>query len=659
VAKKGRPAPTESYIRALAARLETDFSAQDEQIKIMRDVRLMENPVPIHPDLAGDVYVEVRDPTIADEIARVHATLTLNWPVCEVVPGSRSDQAMDNATLREDWTEEVLREAGTSEFGVDTFRAWMDGSIGDGGGWCKLLHVKDTWEERYKLRIKDFKDDLDDDGEVKTTAESKFNEAVEDAKRAAGVPFAWRQVDVATIYPVWSGTNLIRMVEKSQRRVEDLNGQYGVGMDAEGRLVANMGPPLSETEGHKFGTSVTFIEYWDDEWVTYVVEGPVVRGHRSNALTVNQFRHGYGRVPYFFCAGLMPNHWRGRKVGWGVSQNKRALVEYRSVLLTLLSIAAARDVATPIAEEREALAAEYQGDDNRPDEIEHLPLNAMVHLPPGVKLNPLFNRPVAQSFQQVLALVNSMIDRVDSPRVASQIGGGVEGAGFAISQILTEAKTKHSPFMLHAEQALKEMTELLWHLVRTKVKETVWVEQSRNDDGKRMHAGWLGVGPDDLKSAARVRWHLDPEQPSAKIIEARYWHERLEATTADWDTAVSAMGQNPDEIRRGLARQRIRNSDWYIKTQDQIALQEIGRGDILEEAMEVAKTGMLPGMQGAAPPGGGPGMMGGANTMVPDMGAMAMAPGGGGALPQNGGGVGPGAVVPAAAGGAGIQRIGP
>ena len=660
MAKTRRPAPSAAYIRALASRLELDFSKQDDQITLMREVRLMQNTVPIHPDLARDVYVEVHDPTVGDEIARVHATLSLNPPKCEVVPASPADQAMSNATLREQWTEEVLTEAGRDEFGVDTFRAVMDAAIADGGGWSKLMHKSATWEARSKLRIKDYDDDVDEEtGAVKRSAAAKFNEAVEDAKRAAGPPFAWRAVDVATIYPVWDGTQLAEMVEVSHRRLVDLVGRYGIGMDRDGRLMQAMGPPLSEIEADKLGTSVKFIEHWTEEWVSYYVEGPAVRDH-ANHLIARQFRHGYGRVPYFFVPGLMPNHWRGRKVGWGVSMNKLALVQYREVLLTLLSIAAARDVASPLVEERTDLAADFQGEDDRPDDVEYLPLNALVHLPPNTKLSPLFSRPVAQSFNQVLALVNTMIDRVDSPRIASQIGGGVEGAGFAISQILTEAKTKHSPFMVHAERMLAELTEFLWHIVRTKVKETVWVEQSYNDEGRQVHRGWLAVGPDELKAAARVRWHLDPEQPSAKIIESRYWHERLEAGTAHMDQAVTAMGDNPDEIREGKARDRIRNTDWYIKTEDQLALQEIGRGDLAELAMQVAQTGLLPGMEGSVPQGVDP-AMGGSGGIVPDMANLQVAPNGAGAAgisPQTAG-IGPGAVLPQQGGQAMVQRIGP
>ena len=69
MAKTRRPAPSAAYIRALASRLELDFSKQDDQITLMREVRLMQNTVPIHPDLARDVYVEVHDPTVGDEIA--------------------------------------------------------------------------------------------------------------------------------------------------------------------------------------------------------------------------------------------------------------------------------------------------------------------------------------------------------------------------------------------------------------------------------------------------------------------------------------------------------------------------------------------------------------------------------------------------------------
>ena len=661
MAKRITPPPSETYIRHLATSLQTEFRAQDEMVETLRSVRLLENEVRMHPDLVDDVFVEVRDPTVADEVTRVVATLTLNPPSCEVTPASHSDAAEANATEREHWHMEVLRQAGRADYGVDTQRAAMDASVGDGGAWTKLLYSRDTWEDRYRLRIKDFHDPaIENDDERELAAVRNFDLAIEDAKKMAGVPFVYRAVDVTTVYPVWDGPKLAEMVEISHRRLIDVMRTYGVGVDGEGRLFSGMGPPLSETEANKIGTSVKFIEHWTPEWVTYVIEGPALRD-MDNSLTLRQFRHGYGRVPYFFAPGLMPNHWRGRKVGWGVSSSKVKLVEYRCFLLSLLAMAATKDVATPIVRSHDPLSAGFQGEDNRPAGDEHLPLNSITDLPAGTKMEPLFNGQIAPSFQQTIAIINTMISQIDSPRVSTQIGGGVEGAGFAISQILTEAKTKHSPFMVNMERMLEEVSEFLEHLVRTKVKEKVWVETSYDRDGKATKRGWLGLGPTELAPAARIHWHLNPEQPTAKLVEARYWVELIAAGLASIDQAIAALGYNPDEVRLLRDMEELRTEDWYKTYRRQLVTQEVGRGDLAQEALEVAKTGVLPGQ--GAPGMAGPGMMGGANGLVPDLGAASVAPGGAGAMPQMtgpmSGGAGPGLVVPQAGAQAAVQRIGP
>jgi hypothetical protein len=121
------------------------------------------------------------------------------------------------------------------------------------------------------------------------------------------------------------------------------------------------------------------------------------------------------------------------------------------------------------------------------------------------------------------------------------------------------------------------------------------------------------------------------------MIMARYAHERLAAGTYGKDEAVTYLGDNPDEIRRSIARDRIRASPAYQKWLDSEVFMEAGRGDLLQKAQDaeqLALGGTLPagGGPGNGQPqpgvfeGGGPGAGG-----VPDLGALATAPNGAGA----------------------------
>jgi len=156
----------------------------------------------------------------------------------------------------------------------------------------------------------------------------------------------------------------------------------------------------------------------------------------------------------------------------------------------------------------------------------------------------------------------------------------------------------------------------------------------------------------------KVSWEVQQELPTDDMIKARYAHERLQAGTWGSDEAIEYLGDNPDEIRRSKARDRIRQSPQYQQWLDSQIFMFAGRGDILasaSQAEQIAQQGMLPGganaMATPAPgvfEGGAPGAGG-----IPDLGALAQAPNGAGVMPPPGPQVMQGAAQQAGAPGAG------
>ncbi len=696
--------PSLEYLLALRTELEHQYADQDTQIKRMREVRELKRSVALSSELRL-VDVEVRDPTATDEIQRVAATLSVNPATVEVTPANPGDKAQRNATLREHWTEGVLLASGTRTPGQNTFTQSVDACVGDGGAWTKFLFTRDVWDSRYSIRPKQFEDvyegesaDDEDTTEDATTAqdettttetsaasepktrrvkasrEAQYNAATEEAKKASGPPFTWVCCDSLSVYPVWQSGRLAEVLEVEERPRSQTFRQYRLRNDNAGNIVPD---ELGQGQGVGAGidSGVVVLHHWDDQHATVLVVGNNKSGQVSGQV-VQQWKHRYKRPPFFYAPGLLMSHWRNRKVGWGVAEAKRWLVEYRSYLWTIHAQVAARDALPPMAEETlpDATGAIIgrTGTEPAPTKPVMWNLREIVKLAPGKRMQPIQFPAVSQALKEEITLVSQAIEALTSPRVTGQIGSALEGAGFAISQVLAEAKIRHNPIVQSIEQMLVEVILFCWQLVREVVGETVWVGSESGE------AGWIGAGPEDLKANVRVQAHLDPERPSAKLIEARYWHERVREGTASKDAAIEAMGDNPDEVRLGIGLDRMRQSDWYIKLQDQYVLDEAGMGDLLTQAQQIAATGVLPGMgpPGTLPPGGTPPAMG--NSIVPDMGNLAMSPGGAGAAPMPGGGgpvvaagptgpvvrnlpvpgVGPGAVVPTQSAAPGIQRLG-
>ena len=666
-----REAPDEQYLLALRDETRDYYQPQDEQIDRLRELRTMQKPVPVPPELRL-VPIEIRDPTVADELQRVVATLVNQPPHLTVTPGREGiESAKRNATDREHFTEELLRVAGAREPGPDTLQRCADGVVADGGGVTKFTFARDLWDERYSLRLAGYdivdeapeseadkeqrkQDEEDNKPEGRHPRQSQdgmdgkgYLESAEGAKKAAGPPFRWTAPDIRTVYPVFQGNEIGEVLEVTTRPLNATFRKYRLGYDGDGNIVpeevAERNPPLEATQSGG-GTlawtdapqgSVDFIEHWDDEWVSYMVCGRNTTG-KQNGKIVQQWRHGYGRHPYFFAPGLWMGWWRNRKVGWSVAETKRWLVEYRSYLWTIHAQQAARDTLPPVDVEVPDGAAPIRGDDGRPRTVEQYQIGKMYYGAPGTKRTPWQFPQVAASLREQITLVTEAIDKLSIPRIESNLGG-IEASGFAINQVLAEAKLRYDPLGQSIERMMEEITRFCWHLIRTKVREKVWVYVS----GKQ--SGWRGLGPQDLKADVRIAWKLDPTLPSAALIESRYHVEQVKAGFESMDQAIEQQGRNPDEVRFGQALDRMRQSEWYQKYEDAYVMAEVGQGDLLGQAEEAAQAEQLamqgqPGLPPGAPPGNQPqngippnSPAGMGTPGVPDMQKMLMAQNGVGA----------------------------
>lgn len=725
--------PPKGYIVGLLGQLKTIYSEQDALIDRIRSTRQHTNQILLDPDYRI-VPIEVHDATVTDEIQRVAAMMVTNPATMTVTPAnSASEKAQTNATLREKVTEAILAQAGRRSSGQDTLEALADAAVGDGGGWCKVLWDPHAWESVYSVnsrlakyqrevevddedhedygRYKAARDLPDDAPEEVLTARGNYSwderpqkklsytdtlefwrdrdAAKQSAIDAGKIPIRWIPVDVKCVYPVWLSGELQEVIEEYERPEFSVFRQYRLARTEDGQLYQLPEHALSEEMGEPqaigSGTgapNVKVIEHYDDTYCTVIVEANFTTeaGSSKSSCQVAQYEHYYGRVPYFFAPGVWMNFWANRKVGWSIAEAKRFLVDYRSFLFTLHAQVCARDALPPLQRVRIDPSIGVRGRTNAPKEPEKWRPGRIYDNPAGTKLEPIpFDPKSAQAIREEIAMVSAAIEKLESPRVKAEIGGGLEGAGFAINQILTEARIRHDPISKGLERLLADVTKFTWYIIRNLIGEKVWVygeeaQVGRYGSTKRKgkatrKLGWLGLGPEELDGSVKIEWKLDPAQASAKMIEARYWHERISAGTASKDMAIEAMGDNPDEVRRSIAMDEIRATPFYKKRQMQALMWEAGRGDLIFEAIaeEMAATGAVPGapVQPAPLAGGGAAAgIGGAPGGPPGMGdpaALALSAGGSGARPVMmrggapvGGGVGPGAVLPSAGAGAAV-----
>lgn len=618
MAERALKAADSSYLLDLRTELADEYRDQDDDLDAYRDVREMRVPALAESDRKYQlVSVDPRDPDVTEESLQQTAILTLERPKL-FITGGEGDTQQTLATDREHWTEETLWRCGTREPGADTMTQVTDAALNDGGGWAKILWAADLWEARYRLKGPKDGDETD--------AYVGYDKATEEAKKRAGPPFAWCYVDPRTIYPVWSGGRLCEVLEITKRTVRSTFRRYRLGRDQEGNIVPE---ELSATGAmNDIRENVDFIEHWDDTWVTYAVVGKN-RNQDPTGYIVKQFKHKYPfGVPYDFAPGLMMNHWRGRKVGWGIGHTKLWLVKYRAFLRALHANYVARDLLPPLVTYGDTPAMPIGTGDGLPREPAELHPGEILNLAPGRQLQTV-PMPPPDTLERHMQLIDNAIMQLESPRVTTL--SGMEGAGFAISQILSYTRTRVGPIRHNLERLLEGQTEKLWTLVRERAGEKVWVFYSGSDNDS---AGYLGLGPADFERPMQIRWAVQAELPTDEMLRVRTATERLNNGTWGADEAVTYLGDNPDEIRRSRMRDEIRSSPQYKQYLMAQVFMNAGRGDLLAkagEAEQMAMQGQLPPPGGQGPgvfEGGGPGQ-----PSVPDLAALAATPNGAGVTP--------------------------
>ncbi len=620
--------PDQSYLDTVKSYLESAYATADEEIDALRMNRDLMDP-PVMPEWLRTVHTTVQIPTVRDEIARVVATLTMRWPTCAATPGEPgSDLDQDYSTDLEHFLEEVTKVSSQRVPGRDTQVMVTDGCVGDGGGVVKWVYDRDRWESVYRLAADE---DADED-------------EVEDEKKRRGPPLARIPVDVRTWYPVWEADELSECLEVSQRQTYPLLKQYDLALNEQGAFEERLGRPLSRDEANRLPSTVEFCEHWTKEWVSYWVHS----GKASHLI--KQIHHGYGQVPYFFMPGLVHNYQNDIKCGLSVASNKLELTRFRSFLATAMVNMAARQASAPTVYKKQASAEAMEGEDRSPDKVPtfDIPQGMGVTIGTEEEFKVAEQPGIPTGLENMFGIISSLESAVDTPKPGPSVGGDLAGAGFAIQSILAESKTRHHPFVASIERAMEQESYFVIHLIQNVIKEKVWVRRSLAPGAVARPADqWIGMGPEDLEAAVGIRWTLDPEPATSKIVEARWIAELLQAGLISKEIGMAHLGFNPDEVREGQIRDQVRNEPWYKQFVQEQLLRKLRRFDIMKQAATAAtQSGVLPGMDPmlanmaqqargggfgapmALPPGAAPG-----GPMMPDQAALAAAPGGVGAAP--------------------------
>lgn len=651
-------APSYEYCIQLAQRLRAFYATADLDLLLDRMLREQVEPIEIPPELLR-VKTEYHDATATDEHQNAQAAIAHARPTLNVVPGE-DDDSQDNAELREHFTEQLLYDAFDRVDGQDVWTAAVDACL-EGGAWIKVILDWEQWADVYHLRPGDFEHDPGYPSKPGTKSRARKYLDRRNSEKHKSHPISLAVCDTISIYPLWEGQNVTEVVEHTRRPALNTLNRYHLGYDPKSGFYNKLGAPLEARDVRSLGATVDYYECWDDRFVTRLIWGG------GWGMQIEQQEHGLGRHPYFYAPGIYSNAWRQRKVGWGVTKSKQQMLRMKNFIMSLIQQETAQQVGAPIIHLGGAQAQAITGSTGVPKgPEERYGFNQILNWGRDDDVKEFPVKGITPHLAELLKIYGEEIEKLTSPRFNGDIAGSsVQGAGFAISTILTNDQLRRAVFIDSLKRTLKKLTLFIWHIITDVVGEDVYVQHASTTAMGKV-SRWLKAGPTDLGGAVVFEWEINLKQASQDMILERTWAERVKNGSASMDMMIEALGSNPSEVRRGRQMDRIRQTQWYIDEVDRGVMQGMLRGDLKRKAAErLAATGQFPGTatQGAEPlvpnltPRAGPGSAAVGpppNAGQPmDAGALASAPNGGGigAVPrpgptQIGGGATPGVGQP-------------
>ncbi len=580
--KKKSKAPDAKFVDGLKEQLQVEFGERDALARELRTLRYMERGVDI-PEAYQATTREVRTPIAFEQLQRVVATLTVNYPVVSVPPLGPGEEGQKESTKKEKWLNAALRRM-EQEAERPVFRMFVDNLVADGMGVVKLVYKPDHWSGYPELA--DFGDDA-----------AGFNAAADRFKKSAKFPFAWRDVDPLTFYPVTGEEGLEACLEVSEKSKRLLMQRYDLAEDENGKLVPAKGKKTAKGRRKTLQADGTaeVVEYWDRSHFVLLVDGRRVKSGE----------HGYGRVPYFAACGEQSASRDPKHAGFSTIYAIRWLVPLLDSLLTMKQNAAYL-YAYPTPFIRSPLGTPFEGgEDGRPQTVEWTP-GKMIPLFPGEEPGFVQWRGSPPDLDEMIAHVTALIDRAGLASVMYGTGPGAGSSGYMVNQLMNPARVKYDPIVKNAEAMLERMTSFVLELIESKVGEEVFVWAGA-DDGD----GWLGLSGEDIRGYYGCEARMEPLLPTDDIAQGMFGANMARAglVSRRWAREAKLGIANPEEMEDEILAEEWVNSPDV-------------RGAVLQAAL--TKAGMLPEspavetMAPGPPMGPGPGMA--PSTAPPEIG---------------------------------------
>ena len=576
---------TSDQIKDLLGALSMDYAERNRRIDVIRTVRRMENKLvdsngmSLVPERYRKIPFDVHLPLVRDTHQRISASLTANYIKWIIPPWSNKPDAVRASGKRE----QVINAAFPrmeQEAGRPIFRRIVASTISTGWGVSQLTYKPDHWANWPRRK--------------KVEDPEEYFDRIDEFKMGRRLPFMWRHIPTETFYPILAEGRISRALVCREVPIYDVASEFNMDVETiEAVKRGSMGTAvLPEGTKRNFST-IKVIEYWDDKNVSYVL------GDGKSSQIVDEWEHGYGRVPFFISMADQGEEddptFLSESPLWPVAM-LQPLIE--ALVSIKMNIAYIYGYPTPVIETppEAQVGVRIDEDTGEPAPIDW-ELGDIVTLGRGQKVTfPLQQASTGPDIDDLISFLLSMTDRASLPALARGEGVGSDWSGYLMAQLNAAIKGRLQESVNSIEASFAEMGEFFQYLIECKLKSPMIVDSGPT-------GGVISIAPKDIRKYYKTQCRLNADIPqnmaliadtALKLMKGKLWTRRrsMESVGVD-DVTAEAEEILLDELLE------------YPEVK-QLSIQLAGKEIV--EALQAEAGQQPPPAPGAGvvPPGGGP-----------------------------------------------------
>ena len=412
-------------------------------------------------------------------------------------------------------------------------------------------------------------------------SEEDYKSALKDFMEMRKITFPVSMKPIRPSNMIWddSRTKMKWAIESYQTTVQNLKWRYPEW--AAGRQPKNI---------------VQWIEYWDEEWVAFIIDDELVYGPH---------KHGYGFLPY---TGIFPvNSYtfeddRPENRYWGILKPAHNLLDEDARLLTQISA---------IVRTTSWRTLDFQGPEMQArktaEDYELFGGKNIVQPGVSVGLSPLAQVP-QDLYQQRNDILNA-IEMITFPNVLRGLRPKGVGAGYPMSILAGMGRLVFQGVADGLRHAVEDVNSNILRLIENKIMGALTVH-ARTD----VHNFDQSIGPDEIKGLYENSVQIKAEAPEEREREALLAMRLYQGLPgfSMYEALRRAGITNPLEEMVQRKAEDLMNSPEILQTQAQMLLQELNLPGQQMQAAGIPTGGVNPGamnLGGSQLPRPGEGMM--------------------------------------------------